>query len=239
MMAGFAMAPSETVCGDPGISSEIIKLAVRWPVPSGLKLSEIVQFVAGVTGAVQLLVKLNSEGLVPPRTTEATCSGAFPELVTVSVCATLDVPCVVAGNDGTAGEKEMAGTVAIPVALRTSDCGDAGASSEINKFAVRWPGAVGLKTSEIVQLAAGATGVVQLLVKLNSEALGPPRETKETWSGAFPELITVSVWGALDVPCVVAGNDGPAGEKVTAGTAATPVPLRARDCGLPGVLSAT
>lgn len=140
-----------------------------------------------------MLVKLNSEALDPPRETEETCSVAFPELVTVNVCATLDVPCVLVGNDGTAGEKVTAGAVEMPVPLRAKVCGDPGTSSEMIRLAVRCPGAVGLKTSKIVQFAAGATGAVQLLVKLNSEALGPPRETEETFSGALPELMMVSV----------------------------------------------
>jgi hypothetical protein len=39
---------------------------------------------------------------------------------------------------------------------------------------------MGLKTSKIVQLAAGATGAAQLLVKLKSEGFGPARVTAET-----------------------------------------------------------
>lgn len=52
------------------------------------------------------------------------------------------------------------------------------------------PVATGLKTRETVQLAAGASEAAQLLVRLNSEALDPPRDTEEICSGAFPELMT-------------------------------------------------
>lgn len=90
--AGLAVALSEIVCGDPGASSAITKLAPRWPEPIGLKTSEIVQLAAGATGAVQLLVKLNSEALTPLRETEETWSGAVPEFKTVSDCAAPDVP---------------------------------------------------------------------------------------------------------------------------------------------------
>ena len=90
-----------------------------------------------------------------------------------------------------------------------------------------------------MQLADGATAAVQLLVKLKSEGLGPLRETEVTCSGAVPELMTVSVCAGLDVPSVVVGNEGADGEKVTAGAAAMPEPLRTRVCGLPGALSAT
>jgi hypothetical protein len=125
----------------------------------------------------------------------------------------------------------------LAVALSEIVCGEPGASSVMVKFAVRWPRPIGLKKSEIVQLAAGATGDVQLFVKLKSEELGPPRATEETWRGAVPELMTVRVCTAPDVPCVIVGNEGAAGEKVTPGPVATPVPLRAKVCGLPGASS--
>jgi len=127
----------------------------------------------------------------------------------------------------------------LAVALREAACGEPEASSETSRFAVRWPGASGLKTMAIVQLDAGATGAVQLLVKLKSEGFGPARDTPETCSGPDPELMRVSVCGALDVPCVLAGNAGAVGEKVTVGTGAVPVPFSKRVCGLPGALSAT
>ncbi len=124
------------------------------------------------------------------------------------------------------------------VALNKIVCGEPGASSVIIKDAERCPETRGLKTNEILQLVAGATAAVQLLVKLNSEEFGPPRETEETWSGAVPELVTVSVCAAPDVPCVMVGNEGEAGEKVTIGpAAAAPEPVRATVCGLPGASS--
>lgn len=153
----------------------------------------MVQLEPTATGAVQLLVELKSEGLAPPRETEEMVRGALPELATVRVCAGLDVPCVVAGKDGTGGERVRAGARAMPVPLRVMDWGEPGASSAISKSAMRWPAAVGLKTREMVQLAPGASGAVQLLVKLKSEGLGPERETEEMCRATFPELMTVNV----------------------------------------------
>lgn len=196
------------------------------------------QLAAGASGAVQLLEALNCEALAPLREIEETWRGALPELMAVSVWAALEVPCVVAGNDGAGGERLSSGTRAMPVPLRTTVCGDPWASSAIVRSAVRWPGAVGSKTSEIVQLEPGASGAAQLLVKLKSEGLGPVRETEEMCSVVLPELMTVKVWGALEPPCVVLGKDSAGGEKVTAGEGAMPVPLRTRVCGVPGALSA-
>ena len=128
----------------------------------------------------------------------------------------------------------------LAVALSEMVCGEPDASSAISKFAARIPGAIGLKATEIAQLAEGATGAVQLLlVMLKSEELGPLRETEETCSGAVPELMTMSVWAIPDVPWVIVGKDGAAGEKEIAGVGATPVPFSVEVCGLPGALSAT
>lgn len=77
--------------------------------------------------------------------------------------------------------------------LRGIVCGESGASSVMTKFALPWPEAVGLKTSEMEQLADGASGAVQVLDTPNSVALEPVREIEETCSGAFPELTAVRV----------------------------------------------
>lgn len=76
---------SATVCGEPEASSAITKSAARWPGAVGLKAIGMVQFELGVSGVLQLLVKLKSEGFAPPRETEEMCSGELPELMTVNV----------------------------------------------------------------------------------------------------------------------------------------------------------
>ena len=81
----------------------------------------------------------------------------------------------------------------LAVALRAIVCGEFGASSAMTKFALPWPEAVGLKTSEMEQLAAGASGAVQVLDTPNSDALEPVRESEKTCRGAFPELTAVRV----------------------------------------------
>lgn len=98
----------------------------------------------------------------------------------------------------------------------------------IIRSAVRWPGAVGLKTREMEQLEAGASGAVQLFVKLKSEGSGPVRETEEMCRVVFPELMTVKDCGKLEDPWLMDGNETAEGENVTAGAGAMPVPLRTR-----------
>src|SRR5690349_10233835 len=156
-------------------------------------MSEIVQVEAGASGAVQLLEALNCEALAPLREIEETWRGAFPELTAVRFWGALEAPCVVAGNDGAGGERLSPGTRAMPVPLRTTVCGEPCASSAIVRFALRWPGAVGLKTRTIAQLALGASGTLQLLVKVKSDGLGPVRETEDMCRLVLPELMTVKV----------------------------------------------
>ncbi len=103
---------------------------------------------------------------------------------------------------------------ATAVPLRETVCGEPGTSSDKTKLAVRWPGATGLNTTEIVQLEAGVRVAGQLLVKLKSEGFGPARETEEMCSDVFPVLKTVSTSGALELPCVVAARGGVGNESV-------------------------
>jgi len=70
------MALSETLCGEPCASSVMVNVAVRWPGPIGMNATKIVQFAAGATAAVQLLVKLKSEGLGPGDRPRRKCGEA-------------------------------------------------------------------------------------------------------------------------------------------------------------------
>lgn len=191
--AATAMPLMDADCGEPAASSVTVSIAGLCPVATGLKTKQTVQLAAGASAAAQLLVKLYSEALEPPRETEEICKGAFPELMRDMACGALEVPCVVEGKEGDDGEKVSAGKTAMPVPLRTTVCGEPGASSAIIKFATRWPAAVGVKTMERMQFEPGASGAAQLLVKLKSEGLGPDRETEEMFKVVFPELMTVSV----------------------------------------------
>ena len=150
--AGIAVALSEMLCGDPATSSAIIKVAARCPVATGLNTTEIMQLAAGATGLLHVLLALNSEALEPPSETEDTCSGAFPVLVTVNVCAALEVPCVVAGNEGPAGEMLTPGPLETPVPVTTTVCGEFAASSVSVTVADRTPEAAGGNVTVTVQL---------------------------------------------------------------------------------------
>jgi len=86
-------------------------------------------------------------------------SGPPPELVTVTFCAVLDVPCVMAAKERLVDDKETAGVVdgaAVAMPLTWMVCGEFVASSVIVTIADRWPAARGVKVSVITQLAFAA-----------------------------------------------------------------------------------
>jgi hypothetical protein len=84
--------------------------------------------------------------------------------MTVSVCTVPDVPCVIVGNEGAAGEKTTPGPVATPVPFRARVCGLPGASSVIVTVAERKPEARGVNMTIIVQ--AELTAMAELHVGL-------------------------------------------------------------------------
>ena len=72
------------------------------------------------------------------------------------------------------------------------------------------------------------------MVNAKSLGLAPPSTTEEMCSVAPPELVTVTAWGELAVPCVTAPNPSAVAERETSGFvggAAVAVPLTWMDCG--------
>lgn len=99
--------------------------------------------------------------------------------------------------------------------------------SLMRRFEARVPLAVGLKVTLTVQLAPGARPappIGQLLVCAKLLAFPPPIEILVITSAEPPELVMVTLCGALVVPTVCAGNVSDVGDRVIAAPA-TPVPL--------------
>jgi hypothetical protein len=99
-----------------------------------------------------------------------------------------------------------------------------------------------VKISVTVHELPGATEAPMQFVEgaLKSPGLFPPSNTEEMVNGALPELVTVTLEGALEPALLVAGKFMVPGTKVMAGAgggAPFPVPVRLTDCGLPGALS--
>ena len=108
--------------------------------------------------------------------------------------------------------------------------------SVIVSVPVRLPAAVGVKITEIAQPVPAATLVPQVFVWAKS----PDVAIDEMVSPAVPELVSVTVCGALAVPSVCEANVRLLGESITAGdviTGTAPVPLNVTVWGDPLALS--
>jgi hypothetical protein len=83
--------------------------------------------------------------------------------------------------------------------------------------AVRAPVAVGVKVTEIVQLAPAASVAGQVLVCPKSPAFAPVTEMAVIVSPAVPVFVSVAVWAAPEVPTRVLPNVSAPGDSDTLG----------------------
>ena len=99
--------------------------------------------------------------------------------------------------------------------------------SAILTEAVRVPVARGVKVTLMVQLAAAATLVPQVLDWAKSPEFAPVRLTLVMLSVALPPFVRVIVWAAVGVPTARLVNARLVGASVTAGAGAVvPVPVK-------------
>ena len=127
--------------------------------------------------------------------------------------------------------------LALPVPDSATLCGLPAALSLTLTFAARLPVAVGLKVTEIVQVAFTASDAGQSLVCVKSPGFVPVSVTLLMVSGAVPVLRRDDVCAALVEPTICGPKTRLPGVSVTA--EAVPVPLRLMGCGLPDALSVT
>lgn len=145
-------------CGLPEALSVIATEPRRRPSASGANVIAMAQFAPAATEVPQLLVCPKS----PAATIEMTVRVAVPVLVSVTLCAELDVPTCWPLNVKLVAERLTAG--ARPVPVRPTVCGLLEALSIIVTVPLRVPVVVGVKVAEMVQLALAASEAGQLLV---------------------------------------------------------------------------
>lgn len=194
---------SDTLSGLSPALSVTFTVAVRLPVAVGAKLTEMVQLAPAPRLAGHVLVWVKSPGLVPLRAMLLIARAVLPVFVRVTPCAALVVPTSCEPKLSLDGARLTAGASGTPLPDRLTLCGLPVALSATCTEAVRVPAAVGLKVTEIVQLAftasvAGEWG--QLSVSPKSELLAPDTEMPVIDRGAVPELVKVTVWAPLVLP---------------------------------------
>jgi hypothetical protein len=161
-----------------------------------MNVTAIEQEELGAIAAVEQLLAgfEKSAELLPLTVTVVICSVALPELVTVTLTGVPVVPCVMVGKFTGFGAMVIAGAgagLASPETLMT--CGESGASSASEIVSVRWPGASGMKVTEIEQAELGAMAPPEQLLAgfAKSPELLPPIVKVELCNVALPELVTV------------------------------------------------
>ena len=230
-----------TTWGEPVALSAIESEAVRAPAAVGLNSTDIVQLAAAARDVVQVFAEMRKElALVPVKVSEVRARAAVPEFLMVTTWAAVIDPTVVEAKVRVVGVSVTAGVAAAPVPDRVTTCGEPVALSAIESEAVRAPAAVGLNSTETVQLAAAARDVVQVFAEMRKELeLVPVRVSEVRVRAAVPEFFMVTTWAAEVDPTVVDAKVNFVGVSVTAGAAAAaPVPDRVATCGEPEALSA-
>ena len=118
-----------------------------------------------------------------------------------------------------------------PVPVSETVCGEPLALSAIVNVPVRFPDAVGVKVTEMLQLAPAAT-LVPAQVSVSAKLPEVLIEVMANVPG--PEFVSFTDWAALVEPMLCEAKVRLVGENITAGTpdpAAIPVPLKATVCG--------
>src|SRR6478735_11928934 len=124
-----------------------------------------------------------------------------------------------------AGANETAGAGPVPVPERASACGVSGASSAIETVAVRVPRPEGVKVTESVHIAPGASVAgAGGQSSVSAKSPEPATAIEEIVNGVLPELVSAEVRAALVEPTSWDPKARAAGASVTAGAGATPVP---------------
>lgn len=123
-----------------------------------------------------------------------------------------------------------------------TDCGEPAALSATESFAVNAPAAVGLKTTDVVQLAFAARVVPHVVDWVKEVASVPVKVIAPVLKVTVevPVFLSVIACAAADEPTGVAVNVRLLGDRETV-VAAPPVavPLNVSVCGVPFALSAT
>lgn len=227
-----------TVCGEPVALSATERLAVRAPAAAGLNSTETVQLAAAASVAPQVVADFRNEvALVPVMVSDVSVTVAVPVFFTVTSCAAVVEPTVVDAKVRLVGES-VTESGAVPVPVSFTVCGEPVALSATERLPVSAPAAVGLNSTETVQLAAAARVAPHVVADLRNEvALVPVMVSEVSVTVAVPVFFTVTNCAAVVEPTVVEAKVRLVGESVTV-SGAVPVPVSFTVCGEPVALSA-
>jgi len=124
----------------------------------------------------------------------------------------------------------------VPVSVTV--CGELAALSAIDTVALKVAIEVGVKVTEMLQLAPAASAVPQVFVCAKLAAPAPVTVMPEILSGALPLLLSCAVWVALATPLVEVKVSVAGVTDAIGAVTAVPAPVKATVCGEPEALSA-
>ena len=178
-------------CGLPVALSVTVRTPERDPVAVGVKSTTIEQEAPAATLDPQVLFCEKSPPLVPRTAILETVTAEVPELVSVTVWATLATSRDSFPNDTLEGESVTPEETPVPVSA--ADCGLPAPSSVMASVPERAPALTGLKVMLTVQEAFAASEVPQLLVSAKLVAFDPKMAMPLTVSAELPEFLMVAV----------------------------------------------
>ena len=142
-------------------------------------------------------------------------TAAVPVFLTVTICASLVAPVIVAGKAMLVGVKVRAGAVAVtPVPVRATDAGVLVALPATTSVPIEVVAAVGLNSTETVQDAPAANVVPQVVADLRN---GAEAVSEVNVTVTVPVFLTVTVIAAEVEPIVVDGKVRADGESEMVG----------------------
>jgi hypothetical protein len=150
--------------------------------------------------------------------------------LSVTICAALVEPTVVAANVRLVGDRVAVGSTAVAVPFKATSCGEPVALSETASEAEREPATVGLNSIETVQVALAARLPEQVVADLTKVlAFVPVTVSEVSVTAVEPVFLIVTNCAALPEPTEVEGKLRLAGATLTVMEAPVPVMLVVED----------
>jgi hypothetical protein len=176
----------------------MVTAAASAPVTVGAKWPWMVHSAPAARLVPQLLPNTNDGASPPVRAILEIVKAAVPVFVKVTDCELLDMPRPTEPYPRLVAERVTEGSTPVPLSVIV--CGDVTALSTIVAAASSAPVAVGEKWPWIVQLAATARLVPQLLAKTNEEAFAPVTAMLLMVNAALPVFVRITACDALEEP---------------------------------------
>jgi hypothetical protein len=217
--AAVAVPVSATVCGEPVALSATDRLPDFAPAVTGLNSTEIVQVALAANVVPQVFADTANEvKLAPVRVSEVKVTADVPVFFTVIVCAAEVEFAAVEPNVRLVGESVTESAAAVAVPFSATVCGEPVALSATEREPVKEPAAVGLNSTEIVQLAPAANEVEHVVADFTNElAFVPVKVSEVRVTADVPVFLTVTTCADVVDPTVVEAKVRLVGDSVTAG----------------------